>query len=88
MCEKYDTVDAVYRGIFDRYQNDVVYESQLQKAYEVFRPGNQVMLQYIDRWGEASGSEVALAARGYYKMSQAQNERVTKFIAEVPNKDI
>ena len=88
MRAEYGDIETEYGRLFDNYQKDVLHESPFQKAYDLFFPGNNVMLRYIDAWVEATKSEIAYSARGYYKMAQAGSARGNDVISKVPEESL
>ena len=72
---KYDVVEAEFQRLFDRYQDEVLVESALQKSYDMFYPGHALVREYIDAWAETSGSAIAHTARGTYLLAAAQSAR-------------
>jgi tetratricopeptide (TPR) repeat protein len=88
MRQEYSLIETEYRQTLESYQQNVSYESPLQKGFDLFFPGNQVVLKYIDAWVEATGSDIAYAARGYYKMAQASSVRGNDYINKVSRENL
>jgi len=88
ISHKLADLEKLYADMLAQYQKDVLYESRLAKAYEVFRLSNGFRIEDLDYWVENSGSYVAYAARGFYREHQGFDARGGKYIDETPESNI
>ncbi len=81
---EYDKLDGLYEKAFSDYKQDVLYESPLQKNYELFSPSGSFAPEDLDDWVNASGSAIAYTARGIYRLEQASAARGTDYLSRTP----
>ncbi len=88
MRQEYAQIEKDYRQNLESYRQNPDYESPLQKGYDLFAPGNEIAPSYFEAWINGTGSDIAYAARGYYRMAKAGSARGTNAIRDVPQRDV
>ena len=82
VSRSFEHVEPKFEEIFDLYQQDIAYESPLQKGYDFIAGDINTSMEALDLWVETTGSYVAYAARGMYKSRQGFEARRNKYISE------
>ena len=88
ILQNYTIVENIFEELLEQYKQDVIYESPLQRGFNLFCSKNGVSLAILDSWVNKKGSAIAYAARGIYKAQEGFAVRGNKFINETSNKSL
>ncbi|UCE24140.1 MAG: tetratricopeptide repeat protein [Candidatus Zixiibacteriota bacterium] len=87
--ENYSRLENAYMDVEQLYEEDVLWESYLLAAYQIFHPSNKdISLEALNKWVEERGSHVAYAARGIYLAQAAGRARGGRYISQTPKENL
>lgn len=84
----YEALEELLQKGVQLYKHDALYESYLQKGFDLFKAENGVSDADIDAWVAATGSGIAYAARGIFKAQQGFTVRGKKPAKRTPSENL
>jgi len=64
---RFEELDLEYNELLAQYFENVDYGRRFEEAYDLFTPENNMQVEWLDAWIDATGSYVAYGARGSFR---------------------
>ena len=86
--KKYKDLERLLKDIENKFEQEPVYESMLNKSYGIFHPDNGQLLRDLDAWVKNEGSYISYAARGEFFVNSGYAARGEKYIKYTPEDNL
>jgi tetratricopeptide (TPR) repeat protein len=86
--EKFEEFEKLSRNYENKFVQEQLYESPLNKLYAALDCKNASLLAKLDKWVQTRPSYISYGARGVYKVNRGYEIRGCKYINETPPENI